>query len=58
MKPKLLEATLGGGRLLKRKSSVLIVAAFGAAGLYGPSVPSLLLPLRRPSMRRMRATRR
>jgi hypothetical protein len=35
MKPKLLEATLGGGRLLKRKSSVLMVAAFGAAGLYG-----------------------
>ena len=35
MKPKLLEATLGGGRLPKRKSSVLMVAAFGAAGLYG-----------------------
>src|ERR1700732_2076433 len=35
MKPKLLEATLGGGRLLKRKSSVLMVAACGAAGLYG-----------------------
>jgi hypothetical protein len=31
MKPKLLEATLGGGRLLKRTSGVLIVAAFGAA---------------------------
>ena len=31
----LLEATLGGGRLLKRKSSVLMVAACGAAGLYG-----------------------
>ena len=35
MKPKLLVATLGGGRLLKHKSSVLVVAAFGAAGLYG-----------------------
>ena len=35
MKPKLLEATLGGGRLLKRTSEVLIVAAFGAASLYG-----------------------
>ena len=35
MKPKLLEATLGGGRLLKRTSGVLIVAAFGAASLYG-----------------------
>lgn len=35
MKPKLLEATLGGGRLLKRTSGVPIVAAFGAAGLYG-----------------------
>ena len=35
MKPKLLEATLGGGRLPKPKSSVLMVAAFGAAGLYG-----------------------
>ena len=55
MKPKLLEATLGGGRLLKPKSSGLMVAAFGAAGLYGPSVLSLLLPLRRPSTRRMRA---
>jgi hypothetical protein len=31
MTPKLLEATLGGGRLLKRTSGVLIVAAFGAA---------------------------
>ena len=28
-------ATLGGGRLLKRKSSVLMVTALGAAGLYG-----------------------
>ena len=27
-------ATLGGGRLLKRKSSVLMVTALGAAGLY------------------------
>jgi hypothetical protein len=35
MKPKLLEATLGGGRLLKRTSGVLIVAAFGTASLYG-----------------------
>jgi len=35
MKPKLLEATLGGGRLLKRTLGVLIVAAFGAASLYG-----------------------
>jgi hypothetical protein len=35
MTPKLLEATLGGGRLLKRTSGVLIVAAFGAASLYG-----------------------
>ena len=35
MKPKLLEATLGGGRLLKRTPGVLIVAAFGAASLYG-----------------------
>ncbi len=45
MKPKLLVATLGGGRLLKHKSSVLVVAAFGAAGLYGaisasPAPPS------------------
>ena len=35
MKPKLLEARLGGGRLLKRTSGVLIVVAFGAASLYG-----------------------
>ena len=35
MKSKLLVATVGGGRLLKHKSSVLMVAAFGAAGLYG-----------------------
>ena len=37
MKPKLLEGTLGGGRLPNPKSSVLMVAAFGAAGLYAIS---------------------
>jgi hypothetical protein len=45
MKPRmLLEATLGGGRLLKRKSSVLMVAAFGAAGLYG-AISAFAAPL-------------
>ena len=40
----LLEATLGGGRLLKRKSSVLMVAACGAAGLYG-AISAFAAPL-------------
>ena len=35
MKRKLLVATLGGWRLSNRKSSLLMLAAFGAAGLYG-----------------------
>jgi hypothetical protein len=36
MTPKLLEATLGGGRLLKRTSGVLIVAAFAQLVFMGP----------------------
>ena len=35
MKRKLLVATLGGWRLSNCKSSLLMLAAFGAAGLYG-----------------------